>query len=195
MSFGNNQRGFTYLELVIVIIIISTLLYFAIDRLLKLQVAAEQAAMQQTIGILQSALALTIAEHIARDDIPGLKKYVNTNPMALLAEVPVNYQGEQPQAQADFSLGNWYYHKERKVLIYQVLNPEYFTVNGTPANAAEFKIIPVYDDNNRNGRFDDRDTLKGLSLKAVAPYQWRNEPIVPEAYTQTSNQSQQDLTR
>ncbi len=181
-------RGFTYLELVIVIIIISTLLYFAVDRLLRLEVEAERTSMQQVIGIMQSAMALAMAEHIAKGDIPGLKKYVNTNPMNLLAQQPENYHGAHKTEPDSLPGGSWYFHTPSKSLIYRVRNQTYFVTASNRHDRAELKILPVYDDNNRNGRFDAGDTLKGLRLQAVETYQWLSEPLDPKQFQRAQAQ-------
>lgn len=178
------QRGFSLLELVVVIIIISVLLAMAMDRLMKLQVVAEQAAMENIIGHLQSAIGLTISEHIAKGQIPELNKYIETNPMDLLADTPVNYLGSFPNIPKNIETGSWWYANDSKTLVYHVGNPEYFLSEGPENGLAKFKIRPVYDDNNHNGRFDRGDTLVGLKLTPLARYRWLNEPIDPADYAQ-----------
>ena len=59
---------------------------------------------------------------------------------------------------------------------------DYFSSKDSEKGVTKFKILAVYDDNNRNGWFDRRDTLKGLRLAPVAKYQWLNEPLDPETY-------------
>jgi type II secretory pathway pseudopilin PulG len=183
-------RGFTYLELVIVIIIISTLLYVAIDRLLRLEVEAERASMQQVIGILQSALAMAMAEQIAKGDIPAMKKYINTNPMNLLAQQPENYLGAHRAEPDPLPTGSWYFLTSSKSLIYRVRNQEYFATASNRHDGVELKILPVYDDNNRNGRFDAGDTLKGLRLQPLEAYHWLSEPLDPQQIQREQTQQQ-----
>lgn len=178
------QCGFSLLELVVVIIIISVLLAMAIDRLMKLQVVAEQAAMESIIGHLQSAIGLTISEHIAKGQIPELNKLIDTNPMDLLADTPVNYLGSFATMPKNVETGNWWYDAGSKTLVYHVGNPQNFLSEGPENGLAKFKIRPVYDDNNHNGRFDRGDTLVGLKLTPLARYRWLNEPISPDDYTQ-----------
>ena len=171
--------GFSLLELLVVIIIISALLGFAIEKLLKLQVQAERSSMESLIGTLQSAIALTISEHIAKGKIPELKKYLNSNPMALLANTPVNYLGSFGGPPENPEPGSWWYEKNSQTLVYLVLNQEYFSAqsgNSGQKTRAKFKIIAVYDDNNSNGQFDQDDTLKGLRLSPSAIYQWSKNP-------------------
>lgn len=176
LSASKFTKGFTYLELVIVIIIISTLVYFALDRLLRLQVDAEKAAVDQTVGSIQSALALVISEHIAKDKLPELRQYLDKNPMSLLAQQPTTYQGSFNQPPANLPKGSWYYRTDTKQLIYLVENTDYISNLNNHLALIAFKVFPVYDDNNRNGRFDAGDTLKGLTLKSLQPYHWLREP-------------------
>ena len=181
------QQGFTLFELVVVIVIISGLLAFAFDRLLKLEVQAERAAMEQVIGNLKSAIALTIGKHIASDDIPGLRRYIESNPMDLLAETPQTYLGSFAEQPPKLAKGvNWYFDQHSRALVYVTGNPQYFFSEGPIKSVTSLKIIPVYDDNNRNGRFDAGDSLAGLKLAATAPYHWHNEPIKPAEYTNTA---------
>lgn len=172
------QRGFTLLELVVVIIIISGLLYIGMDRLARLEVRAEQAAMEQVIGSLKSALALTMSRQVARADIAGLQRYLGTNPMDLLAETPHNYLGSFPCGPARQPPGaHWFYDRSDRSLVYVSGNPGFFFSEGEEKSVTRLKIMPVYDDNNANGRFDAGDTLAGLKLAATAPYHWRTEPM------------------
>jgi prepilin-type N-terminal cleavage/methylation domain-containing protein len=174
------QQGFSLIELVVVIIIISGLLYFALDRLLKLEVTAERAALTQVIGNINSALGMVISEHIAKDNIPGLRRYIDSNPMDLLAQTPPSYQGSFDGKPPQLPKGTiWYFDQRSHALVYVTGNPEYLRSEGPEKSVINLKIFPVYDDNNGNGRFDTGDTLVGLKLAATAPYHWYNQPINP----------------
>ncbi len=176
------QRGFTLLELVIVIIIISALLAIAIDKLMKLQVTAERAAMESIIGSLQSAIGMTISEHIVENKIRDLDRLIQSNPMRLLADTPVNYLGEHTGTPKNLETGSWWYDRASHTLYYQVKNREYFQTDGLEKDVLKLKVLPVYDDNNRNGRYDRSDTLRGLRLKPLAGFRWLNEPIDPAEF-------------
>ena len=83
--------GFTFLELVVVIAIISTLAVVALDRYYKLLVDVERTSMEHDLGVLRSAIAMQVAAHYVAGNIDGLSTLVGSNPMNLLAEKPSNY--------------------------------------------------------------------------------------------------------
>lgn len=176
------QAGFSMLELVVVIIIISVLLTVGISKLMKLQVQAERSAVKSMVGIMQSAIALTISEHIAKDQLRQIKKYVRSNPMRLLAAEPINYKGSFARQPANLEPASWWFNTRNRTLYYKVSNIDYFSSNSTEKGVIKFKILAVFVDKNGNGRFDRGETLKGLRLTSTANYQWLNEPIDPETY-------------
>ena len=94
--------------------------------------------------------------------------------MDRLAELPANYVGElerpDPTAVED---GSWYFDKAERVLVYRVRNREHFSGGAANPLRARFGVELVYQDRNRNGRFDERtDTLEGVRLAVKEPYRW-----------------------
>jgi len=169
-------RGFSLLELVVVIVVISILLTLAISRLLALQVDAERVAMETVAGTLRSAIGIKVAEHIVRQNIAGLKDLEGSNPMDRLAELPRNYLGKLDGPDLSrLEDGNWYFDTRSRTLVYLVRNKGFFTGGlGDPPRAG-FAVRLVYADTNRNGVFDPGiDSIEGLRLVAVAPYAWNN---------------------
>ncbi len=125
--------GFSLLELVIVIVIISVLLVLAISRLLALMVDAERVTMESVAGTLRSAIGMKVAEGIVKSKVPELRAFEGGNPMALLAETPRNYLGELDGTDpARLEDGNWYFDKRDKTLVYLVRNKGFF-VGGQPS--------------------------------------------------------------
>ena len=172
----SGDDGFSLLELVAVIVVISFLLVIAISRLLALQVDAERVVMQTVLGTLRSAIGMKVAESIVRSEVSGLPALVGSNPMDRLAELPGNYLGELKNVDpAQQKAGNWYFDSAARTLVYVVRNKGYFTGGSPGTPRARFAIELVFADRNSDGRFDRRvDSIQGLRLSALEPYRWTN---------------------
>lgn len=169
-------RGFSLIELLVVIIIISILMVLAIQRLLALQVDAERVVMESTTGTIRSAIGIKVAEKIVRQKINDLVSLEDSNPMNLLAELPRNYLGEFDGATDPYTLerGSWYFDTTTRTLVYLVDNTGYFSGGVDDPPRARFKVRLVYTDANTNGAFDPGiDSIEGLRLAVQEPYQWR----------------------
>jgi len=164
-----NGRGFSLLELVVVVAIISIFFVAIASRLWALQVDAERVAIEQTIGILDSAVGIKVATHIATGDIPGLRALDRSNPMNLLAKLPKNYLGEVDEAGADIEDGNWYFDTHSHYLVYLVRNKSYFISKLEAPARARFVLQLIYDGSRTNPGID---RIAGLQLVAVEPYTW-----------------------
>jgi prepilin-type N-terminal cleavage/methylation domain-containing protein len=173
-SARRRSYGFSLLELVIVIVIISVLLVLAVSRLVALQVDAERVSMQTVLGTLRSAIGMKVAESIVKMDVADLRAYQGGNPMSLLAQLPPNYLGEldgvNPSSLED---GNWYFDKRAGLLVYLVRYKAYFTGGLPNPPRARFAMRLVYSDRNGNGAFDPGiDSIEGLNLSPVESYSW-----------------------
>ncbi|MEX2163362.1 MAG: prepilin-type N-terminal cleavage/methylation domain-containing protein [Sulfuricaulis sp.] len=168
------NAGFSLLELVIVIVIISVLLVLAVSRLLALQVDAERVTMEMVAGILRSAIGMKVAESIVKSKVSELKVLEGSNPMDLLAEVPRNYLGEKEDVDPlKLEDGNWYFDKREKALVYLVRNRGFFEGGASNPPRARFSVRLVYSDTNGNGIFDQGiEKVEGLRLSSVEPYSW-----------------------
>jgi prepilin-type N-terminal cleavage/methylation domain-containing protein len=170
-SANLRQRGFTYLELVVVIAIISILAVFALDRYRHLLVDVERTTMEQDLGIMRSAIGMQVASHFVAGDMAGLNELVRSNPMDQLAEQPKNYLGKiSNQEPGELKSGHWYFDTDTSALIYLVRNADYFKTELGGVARARFKIYPVYSEKKRSGK--KITFIAGLALKAIEPYSW-----------------------
>lgn len=185
MPFASNHipgrrgaRGFTYLELIIVIIIISTLFVFAVDKLLRLRVEAEAARLAYTIGGLEVALSLQMAEMAARGEFNRVPGLAGKNPMDWLQQPPENYAGVVEDAsRVTLEPGRWVFDQRRGELVYRVRYAEYFQPEQGLSTNVRLKIRLVFADKDGDGRYQrPPDELYGVRLVTLTPWRWLEEP-------------------
>ena len=177
MRVRGDGRGFSLLELLIAIVILSVLLVVAVDRLLVLRFEAERAGVQTVIGAMRSALYIEFAAAAARGEISRMDKARGSNPMAYLAEKPEAYVGEfyGPDPKV-FEPGTWYFDLRDRALVYLVRFPQQFATPLAGPPRLRLMVEPDYEDLDRNGRFDaGRDPVRGLKLAPLEPFHWKTE--------------------
>lgn len=170
-----DERGFSLLELLIVIVVISVLVVVAVDRLLRLRFEAERVMVQSIVSGLKSALYIDFAAAAARGQSEAMAQARGSNPMTRLAERPETYVGElfgpDPAALAP---GSWYFDTRERNLVYVVRFPEQFVSALSGPARARFTVELDYDDVDGNGRFDPgRESMRGLNLMPVEPFSWK----------------------
>lgn len=168
------QRGFSLLELVVVIVAVGIVSGFALDRLLPLIGRAERIAFLQTQSQLQSALLLEAAERITRGKSNTLASLTATNPMLLLLKPPANYLGTYPSPAApQVDTASWYYDETNDHLVYQVGRYTTFESYEGPEDRIELEVRFAYRDRNEDGVYTPGgDSFEGLRLDSVYRYYW-----------------------
>lgn len=113
------QRGFSLLELAVVVSIVGILAGMLLSRVNLFQDKAEIAAMENVVGVLRSALSMKAGQLIVQGRSAELSKLTTINPMDLLAQKPANYAGEYYSPQkVKISPGNWYFNRKEFLLVY-----------------------------------------------------------------------------
>lgn len=164
------QKGFTLFEIVVVVLLIGILMTFAIDRMLRLQIAAERVSVQQVIAALQSAVNLEAAELVVSKGLNSIRTFENSNPMNYLTDLPYNYIGEMSDnISHENHTNSWYFDAQQHTLVYIVKNVSYFetSVSGTPR--IRLQVVPVYKDND-HGR---AGKIRGITIKSLDTYSWK----------------------
>lgn len=162
-------RGVTQLEFVIVVILLSLLMWVALDRLLPLRGQAEKALVLENQGVLQAALGHTVAHRVMTRGLASLPALAGSNPMELMATPPPGYQGSLPTLDTNtLPAGAWAFDQSRGVLVYRLNYPQYFT--GTPNHPArtEWRIRVVYAANTE----PVPDNIRAVVLETLGQPRW-----------------------
>jgi len=135
-SGPDNARaaGYTLLELVVSIIVVTVLLGVFLDRTLYYRELAEKSAMEQVAYDLRSSVNLRAAELVLLNKFEDLAGLATENPIDLLARKPVNYLGvlTNPDREA-LADGGWYFDSSTKEVVYCVVSKRFF-VPGAPGS-------------------------------------------------------------
>lgn len=169
------KRGFSLLELLIVIVVISVLVVVAIERLLRLRYEAERVMVQSVIAAMKSGLYVEFAAAAAGGQAKRIDGAQGSNPMLRLSEKPESYAGEFYGADpALFAPGTWYFDTRERAIVYVVRFPEQFVTPLAGPPRVRLAVQPDYDDLDRNGRFDPgRDPVRGLKLVPLESFYWK----------------------
>ncbi|RZI43051.1 type II secretion system protein [Herbaspirillum sp. HC18] len=116
-----NQRGFSLLELAIVVIVMSALAAIMLDRLQYYQEAAEKAKVEYTISAMKSGLRSRMAHMLIEGRSQEYMFLAMDNPINWLESRPANYLGELSEEESDtLRPGSWYYNPATRTLVYAV---------------------------------------------------------------------------
>lgn len=135
-GFVRNERGFTLVELIIVIVVLGILAAVAIPKFLDLRGDAEQAAVSQMVASLESALSIYASRQILGDGTIAVH-----NPFDDLSNIPTNYNGElaavNPSNTED---GTWTFRTNGNWIMY---NPKGSITGGWTSGGERFIIYQV----------------------------------------------------
>jgi len=180
MRLSNRNRarslaGFTLLELVVVACIAAILGGILLNRMQFYQRMAEKAAMEQTVGIVRSALNLRVASLIAKNQFTKIHDLVDENPMNWLAQKPANYAGEYfgDRALESVVSGQWYFDLKDRKLVYLVHNHKKFVGKKPTSARIRFRTRLVFEENfpGARGQVAGRP-VEGVVLEQIDPHVW-----------------------
>ncbi len=167
------SKGFTLIELIVVISIIVVLMGLFFNRMLFYQEQAEKVAMEQMAGTLQSALTLQYAQLLTRgksSDVPAL---VLDNPMNWLQKKPHNYAGEfYDPTPLTVESGNWVFDLKSRELVYVVRNANYFRPGNDGKKWIRFHVAANYAPSRLPSLQNAPPELTGIVFEPVEPYAW-----------------------
>lgn len=172
-----SERGFSLVELAVVVVCIGILSGILLDRALPLIGLAERTAFEQVRGQLSSALLLEAAERIARGESATLAAYEGANPMELLLKPPSNYLGTVADpAHQTMPRRSWYFDPSTGALFYRAGRGARIAIADRPAELLALRTRFAFRDRDGDRRFDpSRDAFDGLALEPVESYVWATD--------------------
>lgn len=165
-------RGFSLLELVLVISLVAIFITVAIDRSLRYLELAEKAAMETTVGALRSALTLRMGALYAAGEGVALTKLNEENPFTWLSQRPDGYIGPQWDPKlADISPGSWYYDQSARQVVYRPQRTRYLVRPGREDPRIRFRVDVEYKP--QSAVIPSSPALLKADLEVVNPYLWQ----------------------
>ncbi len=133
------QQGFKLFEFAVAAAIFAILVTVLLQRVWYYQGEAEQAAMQQVVVNVRTALEIKLAQSRLPGSAVDLTMLAEQNPLQWLSRKPPNYAGEyfSPTDQ-EVAVGNWYFDRHDKMLVYLLNNRNSF--GSTELKRLKFKV-------------------------------------------------------
>ena len=163
---ANNQKGFTLIELVVVLVILALLASVAVPKFFDLQKQAEAASVQGVLGSLGSALSIRSARGLATgEDVSALATGGSNELLImedLLSNKPEKYQGAISNS-AD--KGVWFDDSDNNDLVYVLLNDDIVSDSQTQDGVEKlrFHVVAITD------TIDGDVVTVGLELQPRVP--------------------------
>lgn len=172
VNLTRSAKGFTLIELVIVITIVVILIAVSLERLGGYQEQAEKAAMVEVVGTIQSALLMQFGQIVVRGQEARIGTLESDNPMTWLARMPANYAGEftDPEPGA-VPAGNWAFDLKSHELIYVPQRTDSFVAGHDGKKWVRYHVRLLYDPL-FTGSGGSGKVLAGALFEPVAPYHW-----------------------
>lgn len=156
--------GFTLLELFVVCAVVGVLAVFSLQRLWAMQQAAEEAMVEQVVGVLKNAVRIRTAELISAKQWDEFRHLPQRNPFDWLEELPGNYRGE---LKGEGVAGFWYFDAGQRSVVYFVKRADDFHASdGT--QTLRFTVVGV----DGNGQVRKEAPFSWLALRPQAEYLW-----------------------
>ena len=162
------MRGFTMLELVIVIAIYSVLIGVLLNRLNYYQELAEKAAMESTLRTIKTGLQIRLAELIVTNRQAEAAQLETEDPIRWLDDKPPNYGGAYRESA---ERGAWYFDAGTRQLVYVVNTGNRLELDAGPEpKELRFRARLLKDLIQAAG--GPVEGVSGVTLAPVRPYRW-----------------------
>lgn len=166
-------KGFTLIELVVVITIVVVMMGLFLDRARYYQGQAEKAAMETVAGTIQSALTLQFGRVLTRGKASDAGALAQDNPVNWLQKKPHNYAGEfYDPTPLSVESGKWMFDLKSRELIYVVRNADHFKPGKDGKKWIRFHVVVSRESSRLPSVQDAQPEVTGVLFEPVEPYSW-----------------------
>ncbi len=167
---GRVARGFSFLELTVVVALIGILLAVALPRLLPYVHEAERVSVMTVETTLRDALVMATVKRIAAGQTAEIPRLARTNPMQLLLETPSNYVGEfDAPLLSEMPERSWFFDSKTRALFYRAGAGLADPARDDMPPYRAYVVDIDWHDGNADGEFSpSSDELYGVRLIRVA---------------------------
>lgn len=167
------ERGFTLIELIVVIIIVVVMAGLFLNRMLFYVEQAEKTAMETVAETIQSALTLQYGQILTRGKPSDVAALAQDNPMNWLQKKPRNYAGEfYDPTPLSVESGSWMFDLRTRDLVYVVRNANYFKPGRDGKKWIRFHVAVSHEPSRLPSLQDTPVELTGVVFQPVEPYAW-----------------------
>ena len=168
----SSGRGFTLIEMLIVISLVGILASMLFSRILFYQEMAEKAAVQQVVSALKTALVLEYGHRMTLNLGSDINNIKTENPMEWLSQKPNNYAGEFDLIKPGvIEPGSWSFERNSHELVYVPNHDEYLSPPQDGFKRIRFHTRFTYD-SHRGAQGKGAKVFTGVIFTPVEPYQW-----------------------
>jgi len=169
----SSERGFTLIELVVVITIVVVMMGLFLNRALFYVEQAEKTAMEEVSGVIQSSLTMQYGQILTRGKSTDVAILAQDNPMSWLQKKPRNYVGEYYDlTPLSVESGNWVFDLKSRELIYVVRNAKYFKPGKDGKKWIRFHVAVNHEASRLPSLQNTAPELTGILFEPVEPYSW-----------------------
>ena len=169
----SSGRGFTLIELVVVIAIVVVMMGLFLNRAMFYVEQAEKTSMEGVAGAIQSSLTMQYGQILTRGKPSDAAALAQDNPMNWLQKKPRNYVGEYYDlTPLSVDSGNWAFDLKSRELVYIVRNSSYFKPGKDGKKWVRFHVATNYEALRSPSLQSTSPELTGILFEPVEPYSW-----------------------
>lgn len=174
------DRPLSRFELGLAVFLISVFAFLAMKRMSMLEAVAESRMLEMTITNLRVGAMLYVSTQLLSGNLNRIVAITRESPVGHLISTPGGYIGSLGGVHPDsIQPGQWYYDLDKHMLVYYIVNGDYFRSHGQGPKRVRIRLDLYYRDNNHNGVYDKGiDRPEGVKVKVLDKLDWQFKEVL-----------------